>query len=161
MITSPLTHLRVPGTNFSTHRLLFGTHTSDQAQNYLQIASIEIPNLALPDPAEYDSQRGEIGGFGNAKKPFTFNITQRINHPSEVNKARYSPQNPNIIASLCTDGRVLIFDRTKHPSQPKPDHYQFEVELHGHTSEGFGLSWSPAKEGHLATGMEDATVRTW
>ncbi|KAF2140258.1 uncharacterized protein K452DRAFT_53536 [Aplosporella prunicola CBS 121167] len=152
----------VPGTDLVQHRVLFGTHTSDQAQNYLQIASIEIPALKSPDPAEYDEQRGEIGGHGAAKKPFMFNVIQKINHPGEINKARYMPQNENMIATMCTDGRVLVFDRTKHTSQPDPNGtIKPDMELKGHSEEGFGLSWSPHYEGQLATGSEDKTVRIW
>jgi histone-binding protein RBBP4 len=151
----------VEGTNFSQHRLILGTHTSNQAQNYLQIAHCEIPDFRVPDLSELNEERGEIGGHGNAKRPFDFKIVQKINHPGEVNKARYQPQNPDIIASLCVDGKVLIFDRTKHPLQPKGDAIQYEAELVGHTKEGFGLSWSPLKEGHLVTGNEDTTVKTW
>lgn len=145
----------------SLHRIILGTHTSGQATNYLQIAHCEIPDLRYPDLAELNEERGEIGGHGNAKRPFEFKIIQKINHPQEVNKARYQPQNPDIIASLCVSGKVLIFDRTKHPLQPKDDTIKFEAELVGHEREGFGLSWSPLKEGHLVTGNEDTTVKTW
>ena len=150
------------GTNMSQHRVILGTHTSNQAQNYLQIAHCEIPDFREPDLSELNEERGEIGGHGNAKRPFDFKIVQKINHPGEVNKARYQPQNPEIIASLCVDGKVLIFDRTKHPMTPKGDgSIKFEAELVGHTKEGFGLSWSPLLEGHLVTGNEDTTVKTW
>lgn len=146
----------------SAHRLLLGTHTSNQAQNYIQIAQVEVPDFRTPDVSELDEQRGEAGGYGNAKKPFDFKVIQKINHPGEVNKARYQPQNPDIIASLCVDGRVLIFDRTKHPMTPKADGtIKTEAELIGHEKEGFGLSWSPLLEGHIATGNEDTTVRIW
>lgn len=152
---------RVDGTNMSQHRIILGTHTSGQAQNFIQIAHCEIPDTPEPDLAELNEERGEIGGHGNAKRPFDFKIVQSINHPGEVNKARYQPQNPDIIASLCVDGKVLIFDRTKHPLQPKDDTVKFEAELVGHEKEGFGLSWSPLNEGHLVTGNEDTTVKTW
>jgi len=151
----------VEGTNMSTHRMILGTHTSGQAQNYLQICNVDIPDPDTPDLAELNEERGEVGGYGNAKKPFEFKVVQRINHPGEVNKARYQPQNPDIIASLCVDGRVLIFDRTKHPMQPKGDTIKSEAELVGHEKEGFALGWSPLNEGHLVTGNEDTTVRTW
>lgn len=152
----------MPGANFSQHRLLYGTHTSNEAQNYLVIASIEIPNSTSPDPAQFNETTGEVGGHGNAKKPFAFNVIQRINHPGEVNKARYQPQNPNIIASLAVDGRVLIFDRTMHSSNPPAGgDIKFEMELVGHKMEGYGLSWSPFDEGHLVTGNEDMTVKLW
>lgn len=89
-----------------------------------------------------------------------FNIVQKIDHKGEVNKARYQPQNPNIIATMCTDGRVMIWDRSKHPSLPTGN-VNPQLELLGHTAEGFGLSWSPHLAGHLATGSEDKTVRLW
>ncbi|KAK7541198.1 WD40-repeat-containing domain protein [Phyllosticta citribraziliensis] len=152
----------VPGSNLAKHRLIYGTHTSSKSQNYLHIASIEIPTLQAPDPSDYDAQKGEIGGHGAAKTPFQFTTVQRINHPSEINKARYMPQNPNLIATWCTDGRVLVFDRTKHSSEPDPSGVSKpDIELVGHEAEGFGLSWNPQEEGWLATGSEDCTVRLW
>lgn len=157
-----LTVIRVEGTHMSAHRVLLGTHTSDEAQNYIQIAQIEMPDPTSPDLSELDEEKGEIGGYGNARKPFDFKIIQKINHPGEVNKARYQPQNPDIIASLCVDGRVLIFDRTKHSIEPKADGtIKTEAQLIGHQQEGFGLCWSPLLEGHVVTGNHDTTVRTW
>ena len=157
---------RIPDKNYSTHRLLIGTHTSMEAQNYLQIAHVQLPNPVTPDADDYDEDREEIGGYGGeaAKKTpameVKFNIVQKIDHKGEVNKARYQPQNANIIATMCTDGRVMIWDRTKHPSVPNGQ-VNPQMELLGHTQEGFGLSWSPHDTGHLATGSEDNTVRLW
>ncbi|MCJ1369846.1 Histone acetyltransferase type B subunit 2 [Loxospora ochrophaea] len=156
----------IPDKDYSTHRLLIGTHTSGEAQNYLQIAHVQLPNPVTPDAADYDDEKEEIGGYGGgvAKKTapteVKFNIVQKIDHKGEVNKARYQPQNPNIIATMCTDGRVMIWDRTKHPSVPTGQ-VNPQIELLGHTKEGFGLSWSPHENGHLATGSEDKTVRLW
>jgi histone-binding protein RBBP4 len=155
---------RVPDKPYSTHRLLIGTHTTGEAQNYLQIAHVQLPNPNVPNPEDYDEDKGEIGGYGGgSKKPqmeIKFNIVQKIDHKGEVNKARYQPQNPNIIATMCTDGRVMIWDRSKHPSLPTGT-VNPQMELLGHEAEGFGLSWNPHVAGHLATGSEDKTVRLW
>ena len=157
---------RIPEKDFATHRLLIGTHTSNEAQNYLQIAHVQLPKPISPDAADYDEERQEIGGFGGGSTKKTkemdvkFNIVQKIDHPCEVNKARYQPQNPNIIATMAIDGKTLVFDRTKHPSVPTGN-VNPQVELHGHQKEGFGLSWNPHQTGHLATGSEDETVRLW
>lgn len=156
---------RIPDKPYSTHRLLIGTHTSSDAPNYLQIAHVQLPNPTAPDSADYDEDRQEIGGYGGGpskKAPMEvkFNIVQKIDHKGEVNKARYQPQNPNIIATMCTDSNVMIWDRTKHPSVPTGS-VSPQMELHGHSMEGFGLSWSPHTAGHLATGSEDQTVRLW
>ena len=142
--------------------MIIGTQTSGQAQNYVQIAKIEWPNPAIPNVKDFDSERGEIGGHGGAKYPITFNVIQRINHPGDVNKARYQPQNPNIIATMCQDGNALIFDRSKLPSAPKEDGtVEAHMILKGHTKEGYGLSWNNSDEGCLVTGAEDHTVRMW
>ena len=156
----------IPDKDYSTHRLLIGTHTSGEAQNYLQIAHVQLPNPVKPDASDYDEDREEIGGYGGGVSKKTppmevkFNIVQKIDHKGEVNKARYQPQNPNIIATMCTDGRAMVWDRTKHPSVPNGI-VNPQIELLGHTREGFGLSWSPHEAGHLVTGSEDKTVRLW
>ena len=146
------------------HRLLLGTHTSDESTNYLQIADVQIPKAVAPTPSGYDEERGEIGGYGHAANVAAIkcDIVQRIEHPGEVNKARYQPQNPDIIATLCVDGKILIFDRTKHPLQPaNPGKINPQMELVGHKSEGFGLNWSPHEGGCLASGSEDKTMCLW
>lgn len=158
-------HCSVPDKDFRTHRLLLGTHTTNGAPNYLQIANVQLPKPVTLDTADYDEEREEIGGYGGSskKKPppeVKFNIVQKIDHKGEVNKARYQPQNPNIIATMCTDGRVMIWDRTKHPLAPTGQ-VNPQIELIGHEAEGFGLSWNPHQAGHLATGSEDQTVRLW
>lgn len=147
--------------------MLIGTHTSDDKPNYLEIAELEIPKSVQPNPDDYDEERGEIGGYGGKSSSggapsIKFNVTQRIDHPGEVNKARYQPKNPDIIATLCVDGRVLIFDRTKHSLEPTGTPNP-QMELVGHKQEGFGLSWCPkqGQESQLVTGSEDTTVLLW
>lgn len=160
-----LIHPSWPDKNFNTHRLLLGTHTSGDNPNYLQIANIEIPKNIAPNEKDFDADRGEIGGYGSSagKESFQmkFKVEQRIRHPGEVNKARYQPQNPNLIATMCPDGRVLVFDRSKHPNEPDSKDYSPQLELKGHTDEGFGLCWSTHEEGKLVSGSNDRTVRLW
>lgn len=148
------------GKNYHVHRLLYGTHTSPGNDNYIQIAEVEIPQSAEPNATNYDDDRGEVGGHGREAAAITIKVVQKIDHPSEVNKARYQPQNPDMIAAWCIDGRVLVYNRTKHSSVPtgtsNPD-----IELVGHSKEGFGLDWSLHDAGLLATGSEDTTVRIW
>ncbi|KAI9686708.1 MAG: Histone acetyltransferase type B subunit 2 [Bathelium mastoideum] len=152
----------LPDKHFSTHRLLIGTHTSDDQPNYLQIANVQLPNPRSAKASDYDEEREEIGGYTLPEQPITFNVIQKIPHPGEVNKARYQPQNPNLVTTWCQDGRVLFWDRTKHESDPGPNAAPNpQAELKGHEKEGFGMSWSPVIEGQLATSGEDQTVRVW
>jgi histone-binding protein RBBP4 len=125
---------------YAIHRVLLGTHTSGQAQDYLQIAEVHMPKreaVAL-ERADYDDERGELGGHTLPASQPRINVIQKINHPGEVNKARYMPQNINLLATKAITGEVLIFDRTKHPSDPersgvsRPD-----IKLQGQTQEGY------------------------
>ena len=64
-------------------------------------------------------------------------VVQRINHDGEVNRARYMPQNQNIIATKTVAGDVYIFDLTKHPPKPVAEGVCTpELKLRGHTREG-------------------------
>lgn len=58
----------------------------------------------------------EFGGFGSVSGKIEIEI--KINHEGEVNRARYMPQNPCIIATKTPTSDVLVFDYTKHPSKP-------------------------------------------
>ena len=151
------------GKDYSIHRLLLGTHTSDESANFVQIADVQIPKPRNPNTDNYDDERGEIGGYGKGDAvALKCDIVQKIEHPGEVNKARYQPQNPDIIATFCVDGKILIFDRTKHPLQPASlNKINAQIELVGHKSEGFGLNWNPHEAGCLASGGEDKTMCLW
>ncbi|KAN0100212.1 WD40-repeat-containing domain protein [Tylopilus felleus] len=151
---------------YTVHRLLLGTHTSGQSQDHLQIATVHIPKRDGPladklDRSNYDDERGELGGHTIPPQP-RIQIIQKINHAGEVNRARYMPQNPDLIATKAISGEVFIFDRTKHSSEPerggvcRPD-----IKLVGQTKEGFGLAWNPVKTGHILGASEDMTVCLW
>lgn len=74
-----------PDQDFNIHRLVCGTHTSEGAPNYLQIAQVQLPNEnAQVDVRKYDEEKGEVGGYGGAEAKIR--ITQRINHDGEVNR---------------------------------------------------------------------------
>jgi histone-binding protein RBBP4 len=127
---------------YTTHRVLLGTHTSGQAPDYLQIATVQIPKRAGPgadvlDERTYNEGTGELGGHTLPAAQPRIAVVQRINHAGEVNRARYMPQNPDLLATKAVSGEVLVFDRTRHPSEPerggvcKPD-----IRLVGQTREG-------------------------
>ncbi|KZV99251.1 WD40 repeat-like protein [Exidia glandulosa HHB12029] len=152
---------------YTTHRLLTGTHTSGQSQEYVQIVTVHLPKRELPDGpgalerASYDDERGELGGH-SAPNPARVQVTQRINHDDEVNRARYMPQNPDLIATRTTSGEVLVFDRTKHSSEPEADGVcRPQMRLVGQKGDGFGLAWSPAKAGLVASTSDASTMCYW
>ncbi|CCA70148.1 probable Chromatin assembly factor 1 subunit c [Serendipita indica DSM 11827] len=139
----------VPGKPFTNHRLLLGTHTSGQAPDFVQIASLQLPKRdELVAPA--------------APRASPFTITQKINHDGEINRARYMPQNPDLIATKTTSGDVWVFDRTKHPNKPEKEGvFKPDIILSGQSKEGFGLTWNESKAGHILSSSEDSTVCYW
>ncbi|GBN38533.1 Histone-binding protein RBBP4 [Araneus ventricosus] len=148
------------GKDYSIHRLILGTHTSDE-QNHLLIASVQLPSEdAQFDASHYDSEKGEFGGFGSVSGKIEIEI--KINHEGEVNRARFMPQNPCIIATKTPSSDVLIFDYTKHPSKPDPSgECNPDLRLRGHQKEGYGLSWNPNLNGHLLSASDDHPFFDW
>ena len=50
----------------------------------------------------------QAGGFGGVTSKVE--VTQKINHEGEVNRARYMPQNPYLIATKSVASDVYVFD---------------------------------------------------
>lgn len=102
----------------------------------------------------------EIGAYGS--NTARVKIIQKINHDGEVNRARYCPQNIDLIATRTTSGPTYIFDRTRHSLNPSNDgKCKPDIILTGQTGEGYGLSWNPLKQGHILAASEDTTVCHW
>eukprot|EP01114_Cavostelium_apophysatum_P011149 TRINITY_DN2533_c0_g1_i1.p1 TRINITY_DN2533_c0_g1~~TRINITY_DN2533_c0_g1_i1.p1 ORF type:complete len:421 (-),score=103.63 TRINITY_DN2533_c0_g1_i1:37-1299(-) len=149
----------VPSKDCSVQRLLLGTHTSGEEQNYLMIAEVNLPlDETAIDSKKYDEQK-EMGGFGGVSD--RIEITMKMNHDGEVNKARYMPQNCSVIATKGPKPEVLVFDYTKLPLKPTDGKCTPLFRLLGHTGEGYGISWSTLKEGALLSGSDDNLICMW
>ena len=152
---------KTPGEDLEVHKMILGTHTSAGEQNHLMVANVDLPSPdAEVDARKYDDEKGELGGFGGVRGRIDVKI--KINHDGEVNRARYMPQIPNVIATKSPNNDVLVFDVFKHPSMPaegSPCMPQFRCT--GHEKEGYGLAWSPLKEWRLLSGSEDCNVCFW
>eukprot|EP01147_Barroeca_monosierra_P006473 gene6473-9349_t len=148
------------GKDYNVHRIILGTHTSGDEPNHLVIANVQLPTPdAAVDARKYDEERGEYGGFGSVAGKVQ--VKMRMNHPGEVHRARYLPENPHIIATKTPQPDVLIYDITKHPSEPRDDEVNCQMRLRGHTKEGYGLSWNLHKGGHLLSASDDMLVCLW
>ncbi|CDH58111.1 histone-binding protein rbbp4 [Lichtheimia corymbifera JMRC:FSU:9682] len=131
---------------YYTQELLIGTHTNDEEPNFLQVLQVDLP---LGDiHAETDK----------ARKP-RWRTRQKIRHEGEVNRARYQPSNPNIIATKTREADVLVFNR----QTAKEEECTPELRLKGHQMEGYGLEWSPhaATANHLLSAGFDNIVCHW
>ncbi len=124
----------------------------------LEISSIELPNLTkLTNLDNYDSDKQE---FTNNNTPSKLKLLQKIPLEGDLNKARYLPQKPDVIACLADSGPVYIMDRTKHPSSASGK-MKTEIILSHHDKDSFGISWNVQNEGQLLTASEDKTVALW
>ncbi|KAL3869514.1 hypothetical protein ACJMK2_042185 [Sinanodonta woodiana] len=154
LTTQWLPDITIPdGEDYSVHRLILGTRTSSDEQNYLMIASVQLPNenpqLNAPD-------------YDNPSVSSQMKIEMKINHEGEVNKACFMPQNPSIIATKTSYSEVLIFDYTKHTHAPDPSGLcSPELILKCHHKEGYGLSWNPIQNGYIISGSGDHAICLW
>jgi histone-binding protein RBBP4 len=141
-----------------------GKEGSDMASN--------AAAAAAPPQVQYDEERQEVGGFGHTNTAAgssssgsligKVDYKMKIQHQGEVNRARFMPQNPFLVASRGPSPEVFVFDRSKHPSKPEPGSaFSPQIVCSGHTKEGYGLAWSKLKKGYLLSGSEDTTVCLW
>lgn len=115
---------------------------------------------AKVDMKDFDEDKGEIGSYSSTSP--RIQITQRINHDGEVNRARYCPQNCDLVATRAVNGLTYVFDRTKHSNQPDPDGKAHpDITLRGQTKEGYGIAWNPLRQGQILSASEDTTVCLW
>ena len=102
---------RAEGKDYSVHRLILGTHTSDE-QNHLLIASVQLPNEdAQFDASHYDNEKGEFGGFGSVSGKIEIEI--KINHEGMNNEEKYRvlSQTSNFFVA---NGRSFLKQLLKH-----------------------------------------------
>ncbi len=129
-----------------THNLILGTHTSGGEPNYLMIYKVKVPSSDINEKEELKDSDNKV------------DVSIKINHEGEVNRARHMPQTSNIIATKTVKGEIHIFDYHKHPSKPTDSAVKPELRLTGHTEEGYGLCWSNLQKGYLISGSYDNKV---
>ncbi|ELW48732.1 Histone-binding protein RBBP7 [Tupaia chinensis] len=150
------------GKDYALHWLVLGTHTSDE-QNHLVVARVHIPNDdAQFDASHCDSDKGEFGGFGSVTGKIKCEI--KINHEGEVNRARYMPQNPHIIATKTPSSDVLVFDYTKHPAKPGPKEGKIvdaKAIFTGHSAVVEDVAWHLLHESLFGSVADDQKLMIW
>ncbi|KAF8410408.1 hypothetical protein HHK36_002937 [Tetracentron sinense] len=141
--------------SFAAHKLILGTHTSDDVPNFLMIADVHIPLSVAGDSKLKMPESSDPPTIPRVE------ITQQILVDGEVNRARSMPQNPSLVAAKTSGSEVYVFNCTKHPVKHQGGSCDPDLRLRGHTKEGYGLSWSPLKEGFLLSGSYDSKICLW
>ncbi|KAI3404542.1 HAT2 [Candida oxycetoniae] len=114
-------------------KLLLGTHTSGNDQNYLKVAETQISN------------------DGVTKANSRIKITEKFANEEEICRARYMPQDTNIVGTINGAGRVDLY---KLDSNNQSSFSSFRP----HSANGYGLSWNPNQRGLLLTAADDRLV---
>lgn len=151
-------------------RILLGTFTLGQSVDSISI--LQLPyytnlNKGLTiDKLDYAHEKEEFELTKVAKKKI--NVLQKINHLGDVNKLRYMPQNPDMIASSNNLGDLVIYDRTKHASFKnsligedtdidKPQLHLISVQ-NPSSADIFAIDWNKQKEGLIVSAHADGNI---
>ncbi|GAB2219468.1 hypothetical protein Drorol1_Dr00007104 [Drosera rotundifolia] len=135
----------VADSSLSIHKLILGTHTSDESPNFLMIADAHLPENG-GDPVDV---------------PPKVEIVKRMHIDGEVNRARCMHQNPELVAAKTGGVEVYVFDSVKQGDAVEGSNCEPNLTLRGHEKEGYGLSWSPFREGYLLSGSNDHKICLW
>lgn len=139
-------------------RLILGTHTSGEDTDYLKIASTQLPKSLLEIKSEKDNEDEDTADVNPVEQKQGVNarlkVTKKYKHESEVNRARYMPQDPNFISTISGSGKVYVYN-TGLETKEAP------LVLNHHTENGYGVSWNRFVKGHLLTSSDDKTVALW
>ncbi|KAK9140976.1 hypothetical protein Scep_010657 [Stephania cephalantha] len=130
----------------NTHNLLLGTHTSDGAPNSLILA-----RAILPIDADADADI-DLSPLPRVE------IVREMVVDGEVNRARSMPQNADLVAAKTNGSDVYVLNCS---SGQEGGCFDPDLRLKGHTQEGYGLSWSPLKQGYLLSGSNDSRICLW
>lgn len=123
-------------------KLLLSTHTSGEDINYIKIAKTQLP-LNIVDKSIVSKEQI------NSK----IKISKKLRQDSEINRVRYSPADPDTIASINGQGEVFVYNLSDTSKEP--------LQLKHHQANGFGLSWNYHERNSLLTGSDDKTVLLW
>uniref|UniRef100_A0A0E0M3Y9 Histone-binding protein RBBP4-like N-terminal domain-containing protein n=1 Tax=Oryza punctata TaxID=4537 RepID=A0A0E0M3Y9_ORYPU len=131
-----------------SHRLVLGTHTSDETPNHLLLA-----DAVLPLPPRLAAAAAAAGAAVPAP---SVSISRSVPHKGEVNRARCMPQRPYTVATKTCVDEVHVYHLGDGGEKGGAD-----VVLKGHEAEGYGLAWSQMKEGLLLSGSYDKKICLW
>ncbi|OMJ82265.1 hypothetical protein SteCoe_17044 [Stentor coeruleus] len=131
---------------YRTNRLVYGTHTSSQEQEFVIVDSIKIPEDSIsPSQIETITSRNNL-----------ISSLAYMTHQGEPNRLRASISNDFLIASKSSNGQIFIYD---YENESKISDKGLKMILKGHQDEGYGLEWNA--QNLLASGSYDKLVCYW
>lgn len=128
-------------------KLLLGTHTSGEEKEYLKLASTQLPKKVVSAVSSTETSREPKSEEKEADKPkekvsSIIKISKKFPVECEINRARYMPQDANIVAALLNNGKIDLFDIREGAL-----YANFQTAFEN----GYCLSWNKHTKGHLLT----------
>jgi WD40 repeat protein len=84
------------------------------------------------------------------KKGHKVTVVEKVAHAGEINRARYCPADPRIVAVATGKGDITLTTMGETVGK-----------LVGHTGEGYGLSWNGVNKNLLVSGFSDRRICIW
>lgn len=146
---------------FNKQKIILGTQTSGQEQNKLMLMNVTYPETDkeknnMISSKEYYSTYQEINKS---------EIIRELNHSGDINKARVSPFNQDIVVTKSSNGNLYLFDISKENTNINSTSISDDIDksdavgcLKGHSEEGYGLCWSFTNKDLLISGSNDGNV---
>lgn len=122
------------GDGVTTQKMIYGT--LEQEENRLYVGEIT---------AQFQGKKTQ-----SSLQSSIFNTVNSIPHEGDVNRARYNPQKPSVVATSNESGLIQLFDIVRGERLRS---------LKKHENNAFGLSWS--SDNHLLTACDDGKIVLW
>lgn len=159
-----------PKAQLAYQRLLLGTFTLGQAVDSVSIYQFpyyrDLNKCINVDQWNFNPEKEEFELSTVTKTKLR--SVQTINHFGDVNKLRYMPQNPDIIASSNNMGELSVYNRTKHLNIKKLGE---EAEINEpqlrlvnaakDKTDIFAFDWNRQREGSLVSGSMSGGINVY
>lgn len=157
-----------PAKELAFQRLLLGTFTLGQSVDSISINQLpyykNLNKCINIEQWNYSTDKEEFELSTVPKNKLSVN--QTINHLGDVNKLKYMPQNPDVIASSNNLGNFLVYNRTKHSTiktlMGESDINEPQLRLlnpsHPTSTDIFAFDWNKQKEGVTVAGSMDGII---
>lgn len=157
-----------PASQLAFQRLLLGTFTLGQAVDAISIHQLpyyrNLNKCINIEQWNYSTEKEEFELPTVSKTKLS--VSQTINHLGDVNKLKYMPQNPDVIASSNNMGNFLVYNRTKHSTiktlMGESDINEPQLRLvnqsHPSSTDIFAFDWNRQKEGVTVAGSMDGII---
>lgn len=164
-------------TSTDTHRILLSSFTSSQLpeDESIYISSLStLSHLNWSSLNNFDMDEMEFKPDNSTKFPPKNICTDiSIRFPSgDCNRARYIPQNPDIISAASSDGSIYVFNRTKHGTTTSQStstvRYEIKIAIPDsqdkqqiQSNETISVACNLQREGLLASCYSQGQLRVW